>query len=75
MSLFNNPLSNEKADRLISVMDVPNNASVLDVGCGQGEFLIRVIESTNANGIGIDIDSACIAAARKNASGRIPERL
>ena len=73
MSLFNNPLSIEKADRLISVMDVAENSRVLDAGCGCGEFLIRVIESANARGLGIDIDSSSISTARQNALGRIPE--
>lgn len=73
MSLFNSPLSIEKADRIVSVLEVPENARALDAGCGCGEFLIRVIESGKAHGLGIDCDSTCIATARKNASRRIPE--
>jgi ubiquinone/menaquinone biosynthesis C-methylase UbiE len=73
MLLFNNPISSEKADRLISVLGVPANACALDAGCGLGEFLIRVVELTGANGIGIDSDSACIHSARENAAGRITE--
>lgn len=71
ISLFNNPISSEKVDRLVSVLDMPSNARALDAGCGRGEFLIRVVEATGANGIGIDLDPACIAAARKSAAGRI----
>jgi SAM-dependent methyltransferase len=72
MSLFNSPLSIEKAERLVSVLDVPENARALDAGCGRGEFLIRVIESTKVRGLGIDRDATCIAAAMESASRRIP---
>lgn len=69
--LFNSPLSSEKADRIISVLGLFEHDRVLDVGCGRGEFLIRLIEATGATGLGIDIDADSISDARKNASGRI----
>ena len=71
MSLFNSPLSLEKADRLIALLSLSEGARVLDAGCGQGEFLIRVMEASRANGLGIDRDAACISAARAAAAGRI----
>ena len=73
MSLFNSPLSIEKADRLIALLSLSEGARVLDAGCGQGEFLIRVIEASRANGLGIDRDAACISAARASAAARIAE--
>ena len=44
---------------------------VLDVGCGVGEFLIQLIEKSNARGAGVDIDARLIASAKENASLRI----
>jgi len=73
--LFNNPLSSDKADRLISLLNTPASATVLDVGCGDGELLIRVVEASNATGLGIDNSASCVANARENAAGRIPEGL
>jgi SAM-dependent methyltransferase len=70
--LFNSPLSPEKADRLIQLLDLSPDGRILDAGCGDGEFLIRVIEATGAHGLGIDIDEVAIADARKKAAGRIP---
>lgn len=75
MSLFNNPISSEKADRLISYLKLPAGACALDAGCGRGEFLIRVIEATGARGIGVDLAPECISAARKNAEGRVSDEL
>ncbi len=68
---FNSPLSPDKADRLIRLLDLGRDGRVLDAGCGQGEFLIRVIELTGASGLGMDVDSGSIVAARKNAEGRV----
>ena len=72
--LFNSPLSAEKANQLIKLLDLNSDCRILDVGCGNGEFLIRVIEATGAHGLGIDIDTRSISAAQKNANGRIPAR-
>lgn len=69
--LFNSPLSPEKADRLIRLLDVSFGDRVLDAGCGRGEFLIRAIEASGAHGLGVDLDDEVISAARTSAAGRI----
>jgi ubiquinone/menaquinone biosynthesis C-methylase UbiE len=71
--LFNSPLSLEKADQLINLLGLSSDGRILDVGCGNGEFLIRVMEATGAHGLGIDIDHESILAAQQNANGRIPD--
>lgn len=68
MSLFNSPLSAAKADQLISVLGLSENSRILDAGCGTGEFLIRAVQTSNATGLGIDLDQKLIDIARKNAS-------
>ena len=70
---FNNPLSSEKADRIIHALGVCDGARVIEAGCGRGEFLIRVIEASRACGLGIDVDATAIAAARDSAARRIPD--
>jgi SAM-dependent methyltransferase len=74
--LFNCPLSAEKAQRMISLFDLPSNAQVLDIGCGSGEFLLRVLETyTSAIGLGVDKQESCIAQAQARQAGRVsPER-
>src|SRR5437588_4357178 len=52
--LFCSPLSEEKADRLIDLLDLHPAAHVLDAGCGKAELLIRVVERYGATGVGVD---------------------
>lgn len=73
--LFNSPLSVEKADRIIQLLELSRGARVLDVGCGTGEFLIRVIEATRGEGLGIDLNGKSIEAAKERAVGRVDKAL
>ena len=41
---------------------VPQNAKVLDLGCGKGELLSFLNEEKNISGYGLEIDSDCISA-------------
>ncbi len=65
--LFNNPISPEKADGLVRLLGLPEGARVLDAGCGAGEFLLRVVAASGAEGLGIDLDPRCIDEARARA--------
>ncbi|MFZ0546240.1 MAG: class I SAM-dependent methyltransferase [Candidatus Promineifilaceae bacterium] len=71
--LFNSPLSSEKANQIIQLLDISQNGRILDIGCGTGEFLIRAVEATGANGLGIDMDGDAVSAAQENAAGRLPD--
>lgn len=70
---FNCPLSFEKAGRLMDAMSLTAKDRVLDVGCGRGEFLIRLVEATNAHGLGIDINADLIQAAQDQAAKRVSQ--
>jgi SAM-dependent methyltransferase len=73
--LSNSPVSSEKVNQVIEILDVPENGRILDIGCGTGEFLIRAIEATGAHGLGVDIDLEAVSAARESAAGRLSDSL
>lgn len=68
---FANPLSEEKIDRLLGLLDLPPDAQVLDVGCGNAELLIRLIERYNVVGTGVEHDAEALSDGPRRAQGRI----
>jgi len=70
--LFNSPVSPQKAATLIALLDLPAQASVLDIGCGKGEWLLQVLEAyPEARGLGLDQQAEHIAAAKDRQNGRV----
>jgi SAM-dependent methyltransferase len=68
---FNAPLSSPHAGDLFASLGPLTGASIVDLGCGWAEFLLRVLEAEpTAHGAGIDCDPASIARARSNAGTR-----
>ncbi|MDN3482000.1 class I SAM-dependent methyltransferase [Arthrobacter sp. APC 3897] len=65
------PLSEERAAHLVAFLSDPAPARVLDMGCGWGELLLRVLMSApQARGRGVDSASASIDRAGQQASAR-----
>lgn len=74
---FNAPLSDRRAAELVdAVLPLPHS-TVLDLGCGWAELLLRILEAEpSARGIGVDADPVAIARATANAERRgLRERL
>ena len=67
------PLSGERAARLVGFLTGQGPATVLDVGCGWAELLLRVLEAApSATGLGVDLDEESLARARRVADERGP---
>jgi cyclopropane fatty-acyl-phospholipid synthase-like methyltransferase len=65
------PLSEQRAGRLVDFLAGHGPSSVLDVGCGWAELLLRVVASApGATGLGIDLDEHALVAAREAAERR-----
>ncbi|MEE8104059.1 MAG: methyltransferase domain-containing protein [Planctomycetota bacterium] len=62
--LWNNPLGEAAIVRMLGGLGLAPNQTVLDVGCGNGEILARILERYSCNGVGIDPDPDEMAAAR-----------
>ena len=68
-----NPMSKFKLDGLSLLLDIKTGSKVLDIGCGKGEFLVRLAELFNIHGIGVDISPYFIKDCVKKKSERIPK--
>lgn len=63
---FMTPLSEERCDELVGFVAEDLRGTVLDVGCGWAELLLRVVAAApDARGVGVDIDSASIEHGRR----------
>jgi ubiquinone/menaquinone biosynthesis C-methylase UbiE len=75
---WNTPLSVEHADTLIERFGVNRATSVLDLGCGWGELLLRTVAAAGGDctGTGVDTDDALLERARRAAvERRLEERV
>ena len=68
---FLSPLSEARAARLVAFLAEGEPSTVLDVGCGWGELLLRVLEAAPAaRGLGLDLDEEALGGARERAVRR-----
>lgn len=68
---FNSPMTDETANALVAELAAANPQRVLDIGCGWGELLLRLLAACpDATGHGIDTDEVLVARAEANASDR-----
>ena len=62
---FNAPLSEARADAMASRLAGARPAHILDVGCGWGELLLRILErAPDAVGVGADLDEQALDRGR-----------
>ncbi|MEU6924722.1 class I SAM-dependent methyltransferase [Streptomyces sp. NPDC046631] len=68
---FHGPLSEARAARIVDRLGRAAPARVLDIGCGWGELMLRVLDAVpGATGTGIDLNGEDIARGRANAEAR-----
>ncbi|BCJ32732.1 SAM-dependent methyltransferase [Actinocatenispora thailandica] len=68
---FHGPLSETRADRMVSRLSEGDPATVLDLGCGWGELMLRVLDAVpGATGVGIDRNAEDLDRGRHNATVR-----
>jgi SAM-dependent methyltransferase len=67
-----NPVDETKLERLYDLLELKPNARVIDIGCGKGEMLIRLVEKYDIKGLGIDKSPYCVREAEKRKGQRIP---
>ncbi|GGW53728.1 SAM-dependent methyltransferase [Streptomyces lucensis JCM 4490] len=68
---FHGPLSEPRAARMVQRLAVTRPRTVLDIGCGWGELLLRILDAApDAKGTGIDVNGEDLARARRGAEAR-----
>lgn len=67
---WNTPLSESHADELLDHLDLTGATTIVDVGCGWGELLLRASARTGAKAIGVDTDPAGLDRGRRAALER-----
>jgi SAM-dependent methyltransferase len=68
---FNAPLSEERAAALVEALPIVPGQHVLDLGCGRGELLLRVVAARGGTtGTGVDLDAVDLARGRTSAVRR-----
>ncbi|MEU6917252.1 SAM-dependent methyltransferase [Streptomyces olindensis] len=68
---FHGPLSEARANRLVHRLAGNAPATVLDIGCGWGELMLRVLAAApGATGTGIYLDAEDLARGRQVAQAR-----
>ena len=67
---FNAPLSNQRADRLVELLALSPDDAVVEIGCGRGVLLQKVVKRWGCQALGVDIDAAVIETARQAAAAK-----
>jgi hypothetical protein len=72
---FHGPLSEGRAARLTERLARTDPRTVLDIGCGWGELMLRILEAVpEATGLGLDTDEGDLARGRGQRQGPRPRR-
>jgi SAM-dependent methyltransferase len=71
--VFCNPMSVEKFEELIALLRLEPSDRVLEIASGKGEFIIRLAEQYDIEGIGVDISPYFVSDAKKKHQQRIPD--
>ena len=66
-----NPMSIDKLDGLFSLLNLKPGSKVMDIACGKGEFLIRLVELFNIYGIGVDISPYFLKDCKEKKNERV----
>jgi SAM-dependent methyltransferase len=69
--VFMTPLSEERAGRLVAFLSAGLRGTVVDIGCGWAELLMRVVAAApDSHGVGVDLDADAIGRGEHLAQER-----
>ncbi len=62
-----NPIAAAKIERVLELLPLERDASVLDLGCGRGELSLRLVERFQARVTGVAVSAPLLDATRERA--------
>jgi len=71
--LICNPTSSAKLETLVSLVSLKPGDRVLDIASGKGEFILRLADRYDIEGVGVDLSPYCIADAKRKQSLQLPK--
>jgi protein-L-isoaspartate O-methyltransferase len=71
--VFCNPMSVEKFEELVTLLRLEPDARILEIATGKGEFIVRMAERYDVQGVGVDLSPYCVADARRKLRERAPD--
>jgi SAM-dependent methyltransferase len=67
-----NPVTEEKLDKLVDLLNLQRGSCVLDIACGKGTLLVKLVEKYGVRGVGVDKSPYCIDHCNEKKSARVP---
>jgi hypothetical protein len=68
-----NPMSIDKLEELIELLRLEPGVQVLDIAMGKAEFIVRLAEAYEIEGVGVDLSPHCVADAEEKHARRVPD--
>jgi SAM-dependent methyltransferase len=71
--LICNPTNSAKLETLVGLVALEPGARVLDIACGKGEFILRLADRYDIEGVGVDLSPYVIADAKRKQRLQLPK--
>ena len=68
-----NPTSLAKVEEIVGLLRLKPGSSVLDIACGKAEMLVRLAETYEVRGVGVDLSPYAVRDAEELKRQRVPD--
>ncbi len=66
------PFRAERIESILDLVELKSCSRALDIGCGRGEVLLRLVERAGVSAVGVDRSAAAIALLQAEVARRVP---
>jgi SAM-dependent methyltransferase len=68
-----NPITEKKLANMIELLKLDPGDGVLDIACGKGELIFKLVERYKIKGVGVDKSPFCITKCNQKKKKRVPD--